>query len=92
MVLAKWIATEPRILILDGPTVGIDVAAKSAIHDIVRDLAQEGVGIILISDEISEVYHNCNRVLVMHKGQLLAEFDPAQATEDEIQACISGTG
>jgi simple sugar transport system ATP-binding protein len=72
--------------------VGIDVAAKSAIHDIVRDLAKEGVGIILISDEISEVYHNCNRVLVMHKGRLLAEFDPAQATEDEIQACISGAG
>ena len=92
VVLAKWIATEPRILILDGPTVGIDVAAKSAIHDIVRDLAKEGVGIILISDEISEVYHNCNRVLVMHKGRLLAEFDPAQATEDEIQDCISGAG
>ena len=92
VVLAKWIATEPRILILDGPTVGIDVAAKSAIHTIIRDLARRGVGIIIISDEISEVYHNCNRLVVMHKGRFLEELDPAQTTEDEIQACISRAG
>jgi simple sugar transport system ATP-binding protein len=91
VVLAKWIATQPKILILDGPTVGIDVAAKSAIHDIIRDLAAQGVGVIVISDELSEVFHNCNRVIVMHKGRFVAEFDTAQTTEDEIRDFIAQT-
>jgi len=89
VVLAKWIATEPQILILDGPTVGIDVAAKSAIHDTIRGLAGRGMGIIIVSDEIPEVFHNCNRVIVMHKGKFIAEFDTAQTTEDAIQDCIN---
>jgi simple sugar transport system ATP-binding protein len=89
VVLAKWIATNPKILILDGPTVGVDVAAKGAIHDIVRELAMRGVGIIVISDELSEVYHNCNRMIVMHKGRFLAEFEPGQTGEDEIKDFIS---
>ncbi len=89
VVLAKWIATDPNILILDGPTVGVDVAAKGAIHDIIRELAIQGVGIIVISDELSEVYHNCNRMIVMHKGRFLAEFDTGQTTEDEIKDFIS---
>ncbi len=89
VVLAKWIATDPKILILDGPTIGIDVAAKRAIHDIIRVLAGQGVGTIVISDEVSEVYHSCNRILVMHKGRFIAEFDAEQTTEDEIQQCIN---
>ncbi len=88
VVLAKWIATEPKVLILDGPTVGVDVAAKGAIHDIIRDLAAQGVGIIVISDELSEVVHNCNRVIVMHKGRFTAEFDTAQTTEKDIRDFI----
>lgn len=92
VVLAKWLATQPRILILDGPTVGIDVAAKSAIHAIVRDLARRGMAIIMISDEVPEVYHNCNRVLVMHKGRIIAEFETARVEETDIQRCISQLG
>ncbi len=92
VVLAKWIATEPKILILDGPTIGIDVAAKGAIQDIVRNLAKEGLGVILISDEVPEVFHNCNRIIVMHKGRFIAEFDAARTTEDEIQHCINTAG
>jgi simple sugar transport system ATP-binding protein len=88
VVLAKWIATEPKILILDGPTVGVDVAAKGAIHDIIRELAMQGVGIITISDELTEVFHNCNRVIVMHKGRFVAEFDTARAKENEIRNFI----
>jgi simple sugar transport system ATP-binding protein len=88
VVLAKWLATAPKLLILDEPTIGVDVAAKGAIHDIIRNLAHQGMGIILISDEIPEVYHNCNRIIVMHKGGFMAEFDPRQATADEIQARI----
>lgn len=89
VVLAKWIATHPKILILDGPTVGVDVAAKSAIHDIVRDLASQGVGIIIISDELAEVYHNCNRVIVMHKGRFIGEFNTAQVDQEEIRDFIA---
>jgi len=89
VVLAKWIATQPKILILDGPTVGVDVAAKEAIHDIVRGLAAQGVGIIIISDELAEVYHNCNRVIVMHKGRFVGEFQTKNISEDEIRDFIA---
>ena len=85
IVLAKWIATNPKVLILDGPTIGIDVAAKFAIHEIIRDLARRGLGIILISEEIPEVYNNCNRLIVMHKGCIVKEFNPSETTADEIQ-------
>jgi len=89
VVLAKWIATQPKILILDGPTVGVDVAAKGAIHDIVRNLASQGVGIIVISDELAEVYHNCNRIIVMDKGRFIADFNTAQADQEEIHHFIA---
>lgn len=89
VVLAKWLATNPRVLILDGPTVGIDVAAKESIHGIVRKLSEKNLGILLISDEVPEVYNNCDRVIVMHKGQFIEEFDTATAQEHEIQDCIN---
>jgi simple sugar transport system ATP-binding protein len=91
IVLAKWISTNPKILILDGPTIGIDVAAKFAIHVIIRDLAKKGIAIILISEEIPEIYNNCNRVLVMHKGCIVKEFDTDQVSMDEIQDFINET-
>jgi simple sugar transport system ATP-binding protein len=90
VVLAKWIATQPRVLILDGPTIGIDVAAKFDIHKIIRELAEKGIAIILISEEIPEVYNNCNRVLVMHKGCILGEYDTRQATQEDIQNHVNG--
>ncbi|NTU79881.1 MAG: sugar ABC transporter ATP-binding protein [Chloroflexales bacterium] len=91
VVLAKWLATGPRILILDGPTVGIDVAAKGAIHALIRDLARQGLAIIMISDELRELFYHCNRILVMARGRFVAEFDPAQAAEDDIQMCVEAT-
>jgi len=90
VVLAKWIATQPRVLILDGPTIGIDVAAKFDIHEIIRELAGRGIAIILISEEIPEVYNNCNRVLVMHKGCILREFDTRETAQEEIQNHVNG--
>lgn len=80
VVLAKWMATNPKILILDGPTVGIDVAAKSGMHAVLRKLAQSGVGIIIISDEVAEVYHNSHRVIVMGRGRIVGEFNPASCS------------
>jgi len=77
VVLAKWLETEPRILILDEPTVGIDVFAKNSVHELIKELAKTGMGIILISDEIPEVLANCHRVLVMQRGRLVYEFVPS---------------
>ncbi len=88
IVLGKWIATDPRLFILDNPTVGIDVSAKSSIHKTIKKLAQEGVAVVIISDEIAEVLYNCSRILVMHKGRIIGEFDSASATEEEIQFFI----
>jgi simple sugar transport system ATP-binding protein len=88
VVLAKWIATKPRILILDGPTVGVDVAAKAAIHNIIKGLAAKGVGIILISDELCEVFRNCNRLIVMHKGRIASEIDTSHTSEENFRELI----
>lgn len=84
VVLAKWIATAPKILILDGPTVGIDVAAKSSIHGIIRILSQRGIGIIIISDEVQEVFYNCHRLLVMERGTIKTELTPDETSEKEL--------
>ena len=92
VVLAKWIATNPKVLILDGPTIGIDIAAKFAIHEIIRELARRGIAILLISEEAPEVYQNCNRVLVMRKGRLVKEFVTTQTSLDEIQAFVNQNG
>lgn len=84
VVLAKWLATNPRILILNGPTVGVDIGSKADIHTIVRKLAAQGVGVIIISDDISEVIHNCNRILIMKKGQIVNEFHNTDISESEL--------
>lgn len=89
VVLAKWIATEPKVLILDGPTIGIDIAAKFSIHETIRALAQRGIAILLISDEVSEVYQNTNRLMVMHKGRITGRFTTAETSLNEIQDFIN---
>jgi simple sugar transport system ATP-binding protein len=78
VVLAKWLATNLKLFILDGPTIGIDIGSKNNIHEIIRDFARKGVGIILISDEISEVLQHCNRLLVMREGRIAAEIEDVQ--------------
>jgi simple sugar transport system ATP-binding protein len=82
VVLAKWLATNLKLFILDGPTIGIDIASKKNIHDIIRDFAREGVGIILISDEIQEVLQHCNRVLVMREGGIEAVIENPQSISE----------
>lgn len=89
VVLAKWLSTEPKILILDGPTIGIDVAAKRSIHEIIRRLAKNGIGIIIISDEVPEVVPNCSRILLMRKGRIIREFEASQTTEEELQQFVN---
>jgi len=88
VVLGKWLATNPRLFILDSPTVGIDVGSKAEIHEIIAGLAQEGMAILMISDEISEVYHNCTRVLVMRDGDLVADEATASTDEKRLRALV----
>jgi ABC-type sugar transport system ATPase subunit len=84
VVLAKWLATKPRILILDEPTRGIDVAVKAEVHRIIAELAAEGVSILLISSELPEVLALADRVLVMHAGRVKSVIDRADATQETI--------
>jgi simple sugar transport system ATP-binding protein len=89
VVLAKWLATDPKVFILDGPTIGIDIASKRNIHDIIRTLAERGIAIILISDEIPEILHNCSRALVMREGRLEREIrDVSAVSEEELLTAV----
>jgi simple sugar transport system ATP-binding protein len=88
LVLAKWLATRPRILILIGPTVGIDIAAKSKVHRIIRTLALDGVSILMISDEVPELLVYCNRVLLMSRGTITHQWDTSSVSETEIRRCL----
>ncbi len=88
VALAKWLATEPRLLILDSPTVGVDIGAKEGIYQIVRRLADRGLAVILISDEIPEVFYNSHRVLVMREGRISAAFAPRDCTEAALQEAV----
>lgn len=88
VVLAKWLATNPKVLILDSPTVGVDIAAKKGIYEIIKKLASGGMGILLISDEIPEVYYNCHRVLTMHRGRITGEYRPREISEEDLASKI----
>jgi simple sugar transport system ATP-binding protein len=88
VVLAKWLATEPKVLILDCPTVGVDVGARAGIFRIVRDLAAKGLAILLISDEVSEVHVNADRVLHMAGGRIVGEYDPRKTSLPDLEAAV----
>lgn len=75
VVIAKWLNTSPKLFILDGPTVGVDIGAKAEIHAILHDLAQQGIGIIVISDDLPELVQNCNKIVVMRDGKVVASID-----------------
>ena len=84
VVIAKWLATSPRILLLDEPTRGIDVNAKNEIYKLIGKLAREGIGIIMVSSELPEILAMSDRILVMSEGRITAEFSQKQATEENI--------
>lgn len=86
VVVAKWLAAMPRILILDEPTRGIDVGAKEEIHRLMSSLARQGVGIIMISSELPEILGMSDRILVMHEGRVTGELSRAEATQEKVMA------
>lgn len=88
IVLGKWLANQPRLLILDEPTRGIDVGAKAEIHRLMSELAGQGLAILMISSELPEVLGMSDRVLVMREGRLVAEFSREQATPEAVGAAM----
>jgi rhamnose transport system ATP-binding protein len=90
VVIAKWLATQPRVLILDEPTRGIDIGAKVEVHRIIGELAASGLGIVLISSDLPEVLAMSDRILVMHEGRISAELSRAEATEERVMFAATG--
>lgn len=90
VVLAKWLATEPTILIVDEPTRGIDVGTKSEVHRLMSRLAAQGMAVIMVSSELPEVLGMADRVLVMHEGRITAELDREQASEEAVMFAATG--
>ena len=91
VVLAKWLASRPTILILDEPTRGIDIGAKVEVHRIISELAASGLGIILISSDLPEVLAMSDRILVLHEGRLTAEIPRQHATEERVMFAATGS-
>ena len=90
VVLAKWLATEPKVLILDEPTRGIDVGTKAEVHRLMSELAGRGVAVLMISSELPEVLGMADRVLVMHEGRLTGELSRAEADEERVIRLATG--
>lgn len=90
VVVGKWLARKPRVLIMDEPTRGIDVGAKAEIHRLMSELAQQGMAVLMISSELPEVLGMSDRILVMRNGRISGEFSRAEATQEQIaQAMMS---
>ena len=89
-LLARWLETDPRLVILDEPTRGVDVGAKAEIHTLIRKLAGQSRGIILISSDLPEILALSNRILVLRSGRIAAEFSAAEATQERVLMAASG--
>ena len=88
VVLSKWLMTNPKVLILDEPTRGIDVGAKYEIYCIINELAEAGKGVVVISSEMSELLGICDRICVMNDGAFVGEFAGAEADQEKIMRAI----
>ena len=84
VVLARWLARGPRVLVLNGPSVGVDVGSKSDIHRIIRDLSAQGLGVIVISDDLPELLATCHRILVMKAGRITHELSGSATSETDL--------
>ena len=90
VLIGRWLTIAPRLLVLHGPTVGVDVGSKDTIYRSIQELAQQGLGVIIISDDLPEILQNCDRVLVMRRGKIRADVLPEFVAEDQLyQAMIA---
>jgi len=90
VVIAKWLATKPTVLLLDEPTQGVDIGAKAEVHRIISQLAGQGMAIVLISSELLEVLGMADRIVVLHEGRVAAEFARDDATQERVMAAATG--
>jgi rhamnose transport system ATP-binding protein len=88
VVVGKWLASKPKMLIVDEPTRGVDVGAKAEIHRLMSELAQQGLGILMISSELPEILGMSDRILVMRNSRLVAEFGRDEATQENVGAAM----
>jgi rhamnose transport system ATP-binding protein len=91
VALGRWLATEPTVLILDEPTQGVDVGAKSEIHALLCDLAEQGLAILMISSELPEILGMSDRIAVMHAGAIAGVLERSEATQEKILALALGS-
>lgn len=82
VLIGRWLSISPKLLVLHGPTVGVDVGSKDTIYRTIQSLAEAGMGIIIVSDDLPELLQNCDRILVMNGGKIITEFDADKADED----------
>lgn len=90
VIIARWLTLKPRVLILDEPTRGVDVGAKAEIHGLMRQLAEDGVAVLMISSELPEIIGVSDRILVMHEGRITGRFERDEATQDMIMHAATG--
>ena len=90
VILARWMSTRPKILILDEPTKGIDVGAKAEIYRLIDEFAAEGGCVIMVSSEMPEILGMSDRIAVMHEGDLVAVLDRGEATQEKLLTAAAG--
>ncbi|NLE58793.1 MAG: sugar ABC transporter ATP-binding protein, partial [Planctomycetes bacterium] len=90
IAMAKWLASECGILLLDEPTRGVDVGAKAEIHALIDDLAREGAAILLISSELPEVLNLSTRIIVLREGRQMGELSRAEASQESLMRLMAG--
>jgi len=90
VVIGKWLATEPRVIILDEPTKGVDVGSKAAVHAFMGELVADGLAVIMVSSEIPEILGMADRVVVMREGRIAEVFDRAGLTAEMLVAAATG--
>lgn len=89
-VISKWLAKDPKVIILDEPTRGVDVGAKSEIYALIQSLSESGAGIIFVSSELPELLGMCDRIIAIHQGEIMGEFDKKEATQEMIMRAAAG--
>ncbi|AMM83490.1 hypothetical protein AZF01_03235 [Martelella sp. AD-3] len=92
VVIAKWLATQPKVIILDEPTKGIDIGSKSAVHAFMSELAGRGLSIIMVSSEIPEILGMSDRVIVMREGRIVAELARDEMSAEKLVRAAAGIG
>jgi ribose transport system ATP-binding protein len=91
VLIARWLAIQPKVLLLDDPTRGIDIGARAMIHELIRELAGQGICVVFVSSELPEVIKMSDRILVMAKGQIAGEFSREEVTQEKIMAVATET-